>query len=339
MCMKRNLNNHSLKDERKICETDHVLMDPFEEEFQAQCTLTSNVGTKCILCGSDDLTETNESLICNDCGCILTRFIDCKTECKNIYKNEDPGQGQNFSSSNGLAEGRTPGFRNKDTRCYKDNRRMLKQANWGNSSHTDRSLNTMRNDLDQYGSRARIPPNAIEKAKSICADLIMKKTLTGDKREKLYAAGLYMGCIHENVCRPKKEIAQLFNVDIREMHKAVSKFEEHYGTPTPSINAEQFMVRMGIKLEMTDEQITEARELGKKVRSCHNGHRPQTFALGCLGNVMKLPPERLATTFEMCNTTVKQIMQEISQEVNKLKETGSSSSSNSTSSVKQHNVK
>lgn len=183
----------------------------------------------CKECNSNDLIVTNGEEICRNCGIVNSVIIDQNAEWR-YYGTDD----SKFSDptrcgmpTNHLlpqsSVGSSIGFR------YGESFDMKKIRNyhlWNAMPYKERALYNVFESIQIRALNSGIPLCIIEEAKTLYKYVSEIKINRGSNRHGIIASCIYKACILHGCPRSAKEVAEIFEINIKHMTKGCKKFDE-----------------------------------------------------------------------------------------------------------------
>lgn len=223
--------------------------------------------TTCEHCSSCNVILDDGNYVCQECGTIVSRFIDANAEWR-YYGSEDTKS--NDPTRCGmpvndllpfLTLGSVMGYGNNES--Y-DIRIMRKYHMWNATSYKERSLYTIFDNMTVNAVNHGIPKSIIEEAKVLYKKISEMKISRGENRSGLIASSIYMSCKNNKVPRSTKEIAKIFNLKVTTMTKGCKKFQDIMKINLESTTADDFVFRFCSKLNMDMEKKKICKAVVKK---------------------------------------------------------------------------
>ena len=220
---------------------------------------------KCNNCSSLNIVYSfgHNSCVCSDCGTESNEII----EDNNDWNNEDNRYESNknnmamsafFPKSSLGTMINIPGYSKV---------KMLR--NWSHIPYKERSLAEVLNDIDNKCKKYKITKAVIDNAKILYKNiretkLVNEKDKTviirGINRKQIIAACLYFGAILQKSPRSTKEIAEIFNLELKQITKGCRKFLEimkdnYIVFDIKPFHGTDFIRRFGKKLQLSNQLL------------------------------------------------------------------------------------
>lgn len=228
----------------------------------------------CSMCKSNNLIYTSGrgSYVCGDCGTEGEEILDESPE----WNNYEDGKMENgrcgapinafFPKSSLGTTINTPGYSKV---------KMLR--NWGQVPYRERSLGEVLNDIDNKCKKYKITKAVIDNAKILYKNIRETKhesginkgknvIIRGINRKQIIAACFYFGAILQKSPRSTKEVADIFDLELKKVTKGCRKFLEIMKDNfivfdiKPS-HGSDFIERFGSKIKLSRETINIAKTI------------------------------------------------------------------------------
>jgi transcription initiation factor TFIIB len=209
------------------------ILDNCSNDIKVEKTKQDIYNQSCLECKSANIIYTTNrgSYICNDCGCESKEILDDSPEWNNYDdKKSDsrcgaPSNAFYPKSSLGTTIN-IPGYSKV---------KMLR--NWGQVPYRERSLAEVLNDIDSKCKKYNITKAVIDNAKILYKNIRETKhesgtnkgknvIIRGINRKQIIAACFYFGSVLQKIPRSTKEVADIFNLEIKQITKGCRKFLE-----------------------------------------------------------------------------------------------------------------
>jgi len=213
----------------------------------------------CKHCTSSNVAVDESNYVCQDCGSVLSRYIDMTAEWRfyggDDNKGVDPSR-CGMPTSDLLPDsslGSVIGYSSNDS--Y-EMMMLRKYHRWNSMTYKERSLYNIFDTLTVNATNSGIPKTIIEQAKVFYKKLSEMQISRGENRSGLIASSIYMSCKHHGVPRSTKEIAKIFNLKTTTMTKGCKKFMEmmkmQMESSTPADFIQRFCSRMNLDQSIRD---------------------------------------------------------------------------------------
>ena len=230
----------------------------------------------CSECKSIDIiyTSSRGSYVCGSCGIESQEVLDESPEWNN-YEDGKTESGRCGAPINAFFPKSSLGTTINAPGYSKV--KMLR--NWGQVPYRERSLAEVLNHIDSKCKKYKITKAVIDNAKILYKNIRETKHTTGDNkgknviirgvnRKQIIAACFYFGAILQKAPRSIKEVADVFNLELKQVTKGCRKFLETMKDNfiifdiKPS-HGTDFIERFGSKLKLSKETIQLAKTISE----------------------------------------------------------------------------
>jgi transcription initiation factor TFIIIB Brf1 subunit/transcription initiation factor TFIIB len=248
----------------------------------------------CISCSSENLIKnsTKGYLVCEECGVINEEFFD-----KNIeFKTEQSASSRYGCPSNPLFPKSALGTK-INSKGY--NRIALLQKQ-GQMPYKEKALLEALERIQSKCKKYFITQTVIDSAKILykkISDCKHKKGKRKDKniimrciyRKAMIAACLFFACKLQKEPRSPKEIADIYDLDIKHVNRGCRKFIDYIDLSSifyeiKSSQSSDFIKRFAEKLNIDKEYINIAKDVSNNIHKLGlaSTHEPPSVAAGCI---------------------------------------------------------
>jgi transcription initiation factor TFIIB len=271
-----NLDDEKLWDILDNFSNDNTTKEREKERDQQILQSKNKYDVCCVECKSKNLIYTSgrSSYVCGECGTESAEVFDETPEWNN-YEDGKQESGRCgapinafFPKSSLGTTISTPGYSKV---------KMLR--NWGQVPYRERSLAEVLNDIDGKCRKHKITKAVIDNAKILYKNIRETKHETGSNkgknviirginRRQIIAACFYFGAILQKSPRSTKEVADIFNLDLKQITKGCRRFLEIMKDNfivfdiKPS-HGSDFIERFGSKLQLNKETIQLAKTISE----------------------------------------------------------------------------
>jgi transcription initiation factor TFIIIB Brf1 subunit/transcription initiation factor TFIIB len=226
----------------------------------------ANINTKkCNECSSINLVYSfgHNSCVCSDCGLESNEVIEENSDWNNDDNRYDSNK-NNIAMSAFFPKSslgtmiNIPGY---------SKIKMLR--NWSHVPYKERSLAEVLNDIDNKCKKYKITKAVIDNAKILYKNIRETKhvnekdktvIIRGINRKQIIAACLYFGAILQKLPRSTKEIAEIFNLELKQITKGCRKFLEimkdnYIVFDIKPFHGIDFVRRFGKKLKLSNQLL------------------------------------------------------------------------------------
>ena len=183
----------------------------------------------CLECNTSSVINNNGTYICNNCGDIKDLSIDYNAEWR-YYGNDDTKNSDPTRCglpTNELlpqsSHGSTVSFKNGESYEMK---KIRNYHGWNAMPYKERSLYNVFDSIQVRATNSGITSCIVEEAKVLYKSIAESKISRGSNRKGLIAACIYKACKVKSVPRSHKEIATIFEIEVKHMTKGCKKFDE-----------------------------------------------------------------------------------------------------------------
>ena len=220
----------------------------------------------CTNCNSTNIVILSGEIVCRDCGNINHTVIDTNAEWR-FYGSEDSKYSDPTRCglpTNALLPqssiGSTIGFRPGESF---EMRKIRNYHLWNAMPYRERALYNVFESIQIRAVNSGIPLCIIEEAKNLYKKISDIQINRGSNRKGIIASCIYKACILQGCPRSAKEIAYIFELNIKHMTKGCKKFDEimnmnnsnTFIVCTPSTTSCDFIHRFCSRLGLGDTII------------------------------------------------------------------------------------
>jgi len=230
------------------------------------------------------------SFVCTDCGTESREILDDSPE----WNNYEDGKADNgrcgapisafFPKSSLGTTINAPGYSKV---------KMLR--NWGQVPYKERSLGEVLNDIDAKCKKYKITKAVIDNAKILYKNIRETKhtsgynkgknvIIRGINRKQIIAACFYFGAVLQKSPRSVKEVADIFDLELKQVTKGCRKFLETMKDNfivfdiKPS-HGSDFIERFGFKIKLSKEIITLAKTISDNTTTLYIASDHQAISI------------------------------------------------------------
>lgn len=260
-------------------------------------------------CGHEQTDIDDGERVCTTCGAILGSFIDEGAEWR-VYGNteEDPSRTGTITSE--LLPNSSYGsmmMRKRTPNQSEESKTIAKLSAWSFSSHGERSWMGIFDSIQAVALRAGLTKAIILDACGLFKNIEDSQKTRGETRRALMAAAIFTACRENEAARSHEEIAGLFNVSIRALCKALSKFDNGSASVlnTQMGIAERLCADMGISDSDRDRVILMLQGLPEME------HTPKTIVAGVMSIVLGGQIQKVSETSGVSNVSIRKIVEKL----------------------------
>lgn len=260
-------------------------------------------------CLHDAVEIEDGERVCTCCGSILGSYIDEGAEWRNYGNNdEDPSRTGTITSE--LLPNSSYGsmmMRKRVPNQSDEAKSIAKLSAWSFSSHGERSWMGIFDAIQATALRAGLPKAIILDACGLFKNVEDAQKTRGETRRALMAAAVFTACRENDAARSHEEVATLFNVSIRALCKALSKFDNG--------SASVLNTQLGIAERMcTDLDLTET-DRDKVVlmlqRLPEMEHTPKTIVAGVLVMILGGQIPKVSEISGVSSVSIRKIVEKL----------------------------
>ena len=181
---------------------------------------------QCITCKDSELIYDSGAYYCSSCGMFQKKILNQKHQYNNYYNDNNVNPCRVGSATNILLPKSSLGsIISKRNTCYNYNK-MAKYNSWNSMPYKERSQWKIFTEITSACNKNKLPKIIIEDSKIYYKHLSENIISRGSNRKGLIAACVYNACKKQKVPRSCKEIAEIFNIKLKEITKGCKKFNE-----------------------------------------------------------------------------------------------------------------
>ena len=217
-------NEYNKKENEDQLENDY---DMYEENIDDE--LQDDYG--CESCKTYTLVYQDGQHVCSNCGLIQHKKLSQDAEYRNYgvsdNKSANPervGMPTNYM----LPESSLGTFITQRTYDKQHIKRMVQYNTWSQMPYRERSLYKTCCEISNKGKMNGLPTVITERAKEFYNTIRDVNISRGDNRDGLIAACIYFACKDECVPRSKKEIADVYKIDLKDMTIGIKNFRTNW---------------------------------------------------------------------------------------------------------------
>jgi transcription initiation factor TFIIB len=274
----------------------------------------------CVNCGSSDLIiDENHLLICSDCAVINTEFLD---------KNPEYSKNNNISSRYGCPS--HPHFPKSGMGTKIKTKGWSRLSNLQSQGQMPYKEKSLLDEFKKIQARCKdkgITQPIIDTAKNLYKKVSESKHLCGKRagknvimrcinRKSMIAACVFYACKLEGETRIPKEIAEIYNLEIKSVNRGCKKFTEivDFDEVLRNLKSSQssdFITRFAKKLNIKSDYINEALDISNNIHKLDlaSTHEPPSVAAGCILLVanmhhLDLSKKKISDIFKISDVTI-----------------------------------
>lgn len=236
------------------------------------------------------IDEGQEVCIC--CGTIFDKVINEGAEWRNYEDSKGEDQSRTgFTTSELLPESSYGslisyrGIASNNTQM----KSIQKLSSWSLSSNSERSWITIFDSITTRGTQAGLPKAILMDACFLYKKLEEAQKVRGIVRRSLMGGSLFVSCRNHQASRSHEEIADLFQINIRSLCKAITRFTQTENTvlETELGIAERICATLQLNDVKREKVMDMLYEISTKPENEFE-HTPKTIVAGVIAHVMGL---------------------------------------------------
>jgi transcription initiation factor TFIIB len=264
-------------------------------------------------CGHDTIEIEEGERICTCCGSILGSYIDEGAEWRS-YGNTDDDPARTGTITSELLPNSSYGsmmMRKRVPNQSEEAKSIAKLSSWSYSSHGERSWMGIFDAIQSTALRYGLTKAIVMDACGLYKNIEDSQKTRGETRRALMAAAVFTACRKNNATRSHEEIAEIFQVSIRALCKALSRFDDEISSVlnTQLGIAERICADMELPDKDRDHIVLALQKLPEME------HTPKTIVAGVVCIVLGGQLQRVSEVSGVSVVSIRKI-------VEKLKATG-----------------
>jgi transcription initiation factor TFIIB len=247
--------------------------------------------------------------ICMCCGQILGSYIDEGAEWKN-YENTEGDPSRTGTVTSELLPNSSYGsmmMRRRIPNQSEEAKSIMKLSAWSFSSHGERSWMGIFDAIQATAIRAGLTKAIVLDACALFKNVEDAQKTRGETRRALMAAAVFVSCRQNEATRSHEEIADLFQVSIRSICKALTKFE---GDTSSVLNTQLGLAeRMCADMSLSDTDRDKVILMLQKLPELE--HTPKTVVAGVLSIVLEGQSSRISEVSGVSSVSIRKIVEKL----------------------------
>jgi len=253
----------------------------------------SLITLKCISCNSDNLVADNSEghMVCQNCGVVNKELLDKNPEYNNNSKASNYGCPSSYFFPKSALGSKIK------TRGYNKISSLQCQ---GQMPYKEKSLLIVLNTIQIKCKKYNITQSIIDSAKILYKKVTDSKHTKGNRKGKnrimrcinrrsMIAACVFYACKLQKEPRSPKEIADIYDLEIKHVNRGCRKFLDYidintFHTQFKSSQSTDFIERFAKKLNIDNDFIKIAKDISENIHKLDiaSTHEPPSVAAGCL---------------------------------------------------------
>jgi len=312
--------------------SDDNLWNILENITDNTTSIINKSDQSCNNCTSINIIYSSEynTYVCSNCGLQSCEILDDSPEWNNYEDTKDTGRcgpptSAFFPKSSLGTTINAPGFS-----------KMKMLRTWGQVPYKERSLAEVLNDIDMKCKKYKITKAVIDNTKILYKNIREIKYDTGENkgktiiirginRKQIISACLYFGAILQKSPRSTKEVADIFNLNIKQITKGCRNFLELMKDnfilfDIKPFHGSDFIERFGTKIKLSKDAIILAKIIAENTYKLDiaSDHQPTSIAAACIllsSNIFdeNISKKTISDEFKISDVTIVKTYKKISQ--------------------------
>jgi transcription initiation factor TFIIB len=289
--------------------------------------------TNCKLCNSSELVIDNIKghSVCTNCGCINQEYLDENPEFNNDIEN-------NTNSRYGCPTNHFFPQSSLGTKIVsKGYNRMSIIQKQGQMPYKEKSLLEVLEKIQEKCKKYNITQSIIDSAKILYKKISETKHTKGERigkniimrcinRRSIIAACLFYACNMQKDPRSPKEIADIYDLDVKHVNRGCKKFSEIIiNTDNTFFNfkssqSTDFIDRYCKELNISKEHIQSIKDISDNIHKLNlaSNHEPPSVAAGCIllynehTKQLNISKKEISNIFNISDVTILKTFRKIS---------------------------
>lgn len=242
----------------------------------------------CNFCNSTKFDKLDNKLICSDCGNIVREFLNSNAQ----FESSESG-GNSYGCPSSYF------FPKSALGCKVKARGFSKIANLqkqGQMPYKEKSLKDVMESIQDKCNKYKITQKIIDTAKILYKNISECKHTSGKRKGKsmimrcinrrsMIAACVYYACKLENFPRSPKEIAEIYDLEVKNVNKGCRKFCEfiditEYFNKIKACQSSNFIARYSSDLNLSNDVLELAQQVCENIHllDIASNHEPPSIA-------------------------------------------------------------
>lgn len=260
-------------------------------------------------CGHEIIDIDEGERVCTCCGTILGSYIDEGAEWR-VYGNTDDDPSRTGTITSELLPNSSYGsmmMRKRVPNQSEESKSIAKLSAWSFSSHGERSWMGIFDAIQSTAIRAGLTKAIVADACGLYKGVEDSQKTRGETRRALMAAAVFTACRENDATRSHEEVADLFQVSIRALCKALAKFE---GGMSSVLNTQLGLAeRMCAELELSDTDRDAIVLRLQKLPELE--HTPKTIVAGVVCIVLGGQMQRVSEASGVSVVSIRKIVEKL----------------------------
>ena len=241
-------------------------------------------------CNHQNLSMEDGQHVCVDCGTFLDQYIDEGAEWRQYDDHKGEDQSRTGFATSDLLPTSSYGSVVSHRGIASTNTTMKsiqRLSCWSLYSNSERSWMGIFDAISLSCSHAGLPKAIIHEACSLYKQLENAQKVRGETRRSCMGASVFVACRNQNASRTHEEISNLFQVNIRALCKAITRFEQTTNSvlDTQIGLAERLCSALNLNDTQRDNILNTLYVISSKSEDTFE-HTPKTIVAGVISLVM-----------------------------------------------------
>lgn len=241
-------------------------------------------------CKHQNLSIEDGQHVCIECGTLLDQYIDEGAEWRQYEDHKGEDQSRTGFATSDLLPTSSYGSVVSHRGISSTNTTMKsiqRLSCWSLFSNSERSWMGIFDAISLSCTHAGLPKAIIQEACALYKQLEDAQKVRGETRRSCMGAAVFVACRNQNASRTHEEIANLFQVNIRALCKAITRFEQ---TDNSVLDTQIGLAeRLCSSLNLNDTQRDNIMKMLHIIASKSEDefeHTPKTIVAGVISFVM-----------------------------------------------------
>jgi transcription initiation factor TFIIB len=260
-------------------------------------------------CGHETIEIEEGERTCTCCGTILGSYIDEGAEWR-AYGNTEDDPSRTGTITSELLPNSSYGsmmMRKRIPNQSDEVKSITKLSSWTFSSHGERSWMGIFDAIQSTAVRYGLTKAIIVDACGLYKNIEDSQKTRGETRRALMAASVFTACRNNNATRSHEEIADIFNVSIRALCKALTRFDDGVSSVlnTQLGIAERICADMELSDSDRDQIVLKIQKLPEME------HTPKTIVAGIVCIVLGGQLQRVSEISGVSIVSIRKIVEKL----------------------------
>jgi transcription initiation factor TFIIB len=260
-------------------------------------------------CLHESVDIDNGERICTCCGIMLGSYIDEGAEWR-VYANTEDDPSRTGTITSELLPNSSYGammMRKRMPNQSDEAKSIAKLSAWSFSSHGERSWMGIFDAIQATALRAGLTKAIVMDACGLFKNIEDSQKTRGETRRAVMAAAIFTACRENDAARSHEEIAVLFNVSIRALCKALTKFDN--GSASVLNTQLGLAERMCADLELSDTDRDKVVLMLQRLPEME--HTPKTIVAGVLVVILGGQLPRVSEVSGVSSVSIRKIVEKL----------------------------